>query len=303
MGNWDYLAETTGRLAAEIGYTCRIKIYPDGFTATAANRAVFRRAGWESDSPRRSGSRRDDIPEEVRAKDNAERSRRRAAAAMRDLALSNDWKYFVTFTLDRKKIDRYDAKAVTRKLNQWLDNRVRRKGLRYLIVPELHKDGALHYHGLVNDCLPVEDSGTISRPGDKKPRKPRSKKQRAEWIAAGGHIVYNMPDWTLGFSTAIELYGERMAAINYVAKYITKAESKCAGRWYYHSNNLLLPHVLYSDYDIDSLEADAAAYLLETGVSPDVIPQQLGRKYSQVQAINLTLFTHSQFLEGENENG
>lgn len=175
MGNWDYLANSTGRLSAKSGTLAGSKSIRTASRPPPQAAPFSAGLAGNQTVPVRSGSRRDDIPDEVRAKDNADRSRRRAAAAMRDLALSNDWKYFVTFTLDRQKIDRYDAKAVTRKLNQWLDNRVRRKGLRYLIVPELHKDGALHYHGLVNDCLPVEDSGTISRPGDKKPGNPEAR--------------------------------------------------------------------------------------------------------------------------------
>lgn len=34
-----------------------------------------------------------------------------------------------------------------------------------VLVPERHKDGAIHLHGFFNDALPLVDSGTISRPG------------------------------------------------------------------------------------------------------------------------------------------
>lgn len=91
-----------------------------------------------------------------------------------------------------EKVDRYDASAVTRKLNSWLDNQVRRKGLAYVLVAERHKDGAVHFHGFFNDALPVVDSGTLSIGGGK-PRKPRSARERARWLEQGAHVVYNLP--------------------------------------------------------------------------------------------------------------
>lgn len=282
-------------MEGEIGYTSRAKIYPNGISITSANRAIFRMPGWESDKPKKSNSKPRDIPQDIRDRDNLQRAQRRAASNLRDFALSNDWKYFVTFTLDQSRVDRYNVADMTRRLNTWLDNRVRRKGLKYIIVPELHKDGALHYHGLINDCLPATDSGTISRPGDKKPRKPRSKKQRDEWISAGGHVVYNLPDWSYGYSTAIELYGEKIAAVRYVCKYITKAPEKIGGRWFYHSSNLARPEILYGYQEIDSLEADAVEQLRREGVAEEQIAERVGRMYSQVESINLTLFTRSEY--------
>ena len=76
-----------------------------------------------------------------------QRAARRARAALRDLALCNDFDCFVTLTLDGAQVNRYDPKQVIQKLNRWADNKVRRDGLRYVLVPELHKDGAIHFHG------------------------------------------------------------------------------------------------------------------------------------------------------------
>lgn len=295
-----YFGSNCGLLKQEINHTCKVKIYPCGYSATAASRAIFRRPGWEAQpQPKKKNSLRD-IPAAVREKDNIERSRRRAAVALRDLALCNDWTWFVTLTLDPSKVDRYDPKEVTKRLNRWLDNRVRKNGLHYLIVPELHQDGALHYHGLFDDALPVTDSGTISRPGDKKPRRPRSKRRREQWLAEGGHVVYNLPSWSLGFSTAIGLYGERLAAINYVSKYITKATQKAAGRWYYHSSNLKQPDIMYNDMSLEELEAMAADELAGASLGPDQVRQQLGRQTVTVPAVNLTLFTHREYWEDDN---
>ena len=87
-------------------------------------------------------------------------------------------------------------------------------------------------------------------------RKPRSKAQRDEWLANGGQVVYNLPGWTLGFTTAMELYGEYPAAVAYVCKYIGKDGEKPAGRWYYSGGDLREPHVEYGELSPAQLAAD-----------------------------------------------
>lgn len=202
--------------------------------------------------------------------DSLARSKRRARTNVRDYALNTDFRYFVTLTLDGARIDRYDPKAVTKALSIWCDNQVRRKGLAYVLVAEEHKDGAIHFHGFFNDALPVVDSGTMVPPGGGKPRRPRSKAQRADWEAQGGRVVYNLPAWTLGFTTAIELYGDRHAAVGYVCKYITKAQSKVGGRWYYSGGKLGVPDVLWADLDMEAAAHGQEAHWFETDGLPGV---------------------------------
>lgn len=193
------------------------------------------------------------------------RSVRRARKAVRDLARSNDWAFFVTLTLDPAKVNRYSFAEVWKHMRHWLGNNVRRKGLTYLLVLEHHKDGALHAHGFFNDALEAVDSGTMSIPGRKAPVKVRSAAQRAAFERMGGHTVYNLPDWGWGFSTAIRLYGERDAAISYVCKYIGKEMSgadgaecgtpeKIGGRWYYSGGALQRPTVEWFDVDVREWE-------------------------------------------------
>lgn len=247
---------TLRKTGVVISRNCKQKIYPDGsMEFLFCNRRIFGRAGWEY-----SGWEEERADHEVLCADvsnekadaaaNVDRARRRARAALRDIALCSDFKYFVTLTLDKERVDRYDAGTVFRKLNNWLDNAVRRHGLTYVLVPEHHADGALHFHGLFNDALRRVDSGTLSIPGEKRPRRVRSKKQRAELIAAGARPVWNLPDWGLGFSSAIELYGERGQAVNYVCKYIGKEGEKIGGRWYYSGGKICRPEVRYLDADI-----------------------------------------------------
>lgn len=195
--------------------------------------------------------------ENQKDKDNLERATRRAARKVKGLCHCAKFKYFVTLTLDPNKIDRFDVPTIIRKMSQWCDNKVRRNGLSYILIPEKHKNGAIHFHGFFTDALEVVDSGTISRPGRKKPQRPRSKRQREEWLAEGGHTVYNLPAWTLGFTTAIELYGEKQQAINYVCKYLTKQVTengdKIGGRWYYHGGKFEEPVIRTDNLDLPSL--------------------------------------------------
>lgn len=161
-----------------------------------------------------------------------ERAMRRARANVRRLALANDFKYFVTLTVDPAKIDSYDVQAVTRRLSQWLSNRVKRDGLVYVLVPELHKSGRVHYHGFFNDAIEVVDSGHRDKEG---------------------HVIYNLPAWDYGFTTAIELYGDRHAAVGYTCKYIGKGVQKIGGRWYLSGGKLNKPVEKFVDITIGEL--------------------------------------------------
>lgn len=269
---------------SDIYHRSRQVHYPDGsMMIQASDRAIFREPGWESvgrpehdapgdpwgklraESPERHMALMEDEGYEMetaayaaavdaRKADSLARAQRRARNAVRDLALSNEFRYFVTLTLDQTKIDRYDIRAITKKLRTWADNAVRRKGLKYILVPELHRDGAVHFHGFFNDALAAVDSGTLSNGG--KPRRPRSEAERARLIEKGWHVVYNLPAWSLGFTTAIELYGEKRQAVAYVLKYISKAAEttgKIGGRWYYSGGELARPRVTYDDIDPDAL--------------------------------------------------
>lgn len=268
-------------------FSCgRRKEYPNGdYELLVCSRPIFRVPGWEEHFSEEIAAKRLKIdqfsawtPEVTRAlrdlgwdappddcpearEENVRRAARRAASRIRDIALCNDMAYFVTLTLDQTKIDRYDIKAITKKLNGWLDNLVRRQGLKYVIVPERHKDGAYHFHGLINEQPKMVSSGTWIIPGKKRPVRPRSARQAAAWRRLGAgrgyDEVFNWEAWPLGFTTAIRLYGDYHAAVGYVCKYISKqareAEGKIAGRWYFSGGDLLGPVVTYPDISVDDL--------------------------------------------------
>ena len=216
----------------EITHNTIVYAYPDGaIDVICAADPIFREPGWEAagwaeaegpkPTPREAGKKAEGA--------DMERSMRRARAKLRRLALANQFEYFVTLTLDPARIDRYDGAAVVKALGRWADNMVRRHGLRYILVPERHKDGAFHFHGfMAGPGLKARDSGV-------------------EW---DGRPVYNLPQWQLGFTTAQRLYGDYHAAGGYCCKYIGKeAGERPLGRWYYSGGALQEPRKIYGDRD------------------------------------------------------
>lgn len=76
----------------------------------------------------------------------------RSKSTVMELALCNEWKYFVTLTLDKNKYDRFNLKKFQKDLSQWVRNyrRLYDADIQYLLIPEMHHDGAWHMHGLMN---------------------------------------------------------------------------------------------------------------------------------------------------------
>lgn len=246
------------KTAGEVSHFCKVYTYPCGVVdILCSTKPIFREAGWEEAAwakpkklPPEAASEAEaeeapeaeeqlcfslepeaplTEPEAEEAGPKAEdimRSMRRAKSRVRRLALANDFRWFVTLTLSPEKVDRYDDTQVIRKLTTWAHNQVRRKGLRYILVPERHKDGALHFHGFFSDALEAVASG-----------------HRDEQ----GHMIYNLPGWSLGFTAAIEVYGDYAGAVAYVCKYIGKQGDKPAGRWYYSGGELKEPEALYCE--------------------------------------------------------
>lgn len=130
---------------ADVFSNARVKVYPSVDVLQVANAPIFRAPGWEPQE------RTYYVPPKGKGKDPdraQDVSRARAKAAVRDIARCNRFDFFFTWTLDPKLIDRYDPDAVKRAVNTHLKNLSSRKGFRYVIVPEFHKDGAIHFHGL-----------------------------------------------------------------------------------------------------------------------------------------------------------
>lgn len=202
-------------------------------------------------------------PEPKTKADYLDASRRRARRKIFDYCICNEFDCFITLTLDRSLIDRSDYTAVIKKLNNFLGNRVRRRGLKYIGVPELHSNGGLHFHfAATSSAFRLIDSGTVSVPGRKKPIKVFTA-DRLGVPLEERHTVYNIVDWKLGFSTCIKTYGDRGALATYLSKELMKdcqkrlardgSIDKIGGRWYLHGGDLRKPVCRLENIDYKSL--------------------------------------------------
>lgn len=202
----------------DVLYNARIKIYPnDIYKYTVFNKLIFN--PYNAELINKNNNRVD-----YTKSDNSftrDDSIKRAKDKIFDIAFVNSslWQYFVTLTLDKTKIDRYDKKVINKKLKDWLYNMVRNYNFNYLVIPEYHKDGAIHFHGLISgDCLRLSYVGF-----DKK-----------------GRELYNLDSWRLGFSSCVRLDDNRAAVSSYITKYVTKDTSKILGNVYYAGGHNLL---------------------------------------------------------------
>lgn len=138
-----------------------------------------------------------------------ERSIRRTKRAVKDYVLMNPFDMFATFTF---RSDRYDIDKIKSKMANWLKSQQKRNGqFSYLIVPEFHKDGALHFHALVNGY-----TGKVNRSYGSNTGQP---------LKENGRDVYELPGYKLGFNSVIYIDDNpesRGKVGSYLLKYITK---------------------------------------------------------------------------------
>lgn len=143
---------------------------------------------------------------------------RRAQRAIEDLALCNDWEWFVTCTLSPKKYpNRLDLDGFRSDLMLFLRHERQRTGQQYaaLLVPELHKNKeGWHMHGLLHG-IPAEDL-QLFQLGSRLPQHIRVK-------LLCDLQVYDWPRYAERFGFVdVEPLRSRDAAARYITKYISK---------------------------------------------------------------------------------
>ena len=154
-----------------------------------------------------------------------ESSLSRARRIVLEYALCNDWKYFCTFTLDKEKYDRFNLEVFKKDFTQWIrDQRKKYKKLgldldaKFLLVPELHNDGAWHIHGLFGDITPLTIPFYYERmQGMKIPDK----------LFNNGY--FDWPEYRKKFGfCSLGLIKDKVRCGFYVSKYITETlQSSC----------------------------------------------------------------------------
>ena len=150
----------------------------------------------------------EDLQNDLRKEENQKHSLSSSVSRSKNnlyrIARSNEWEYFITFTFNPKQVDSTNYEVVSNIVSSWFSNlRKTSPDLKYLAVPELHKDKKkYHYHALISnaDSLILSDSGKVDQ---------------------DGCPIYNIDSWKWGFTTASKIK-DNAKVTNYIGKYITK---------------------------------------------------------------------------------
>lgn len=198
---------------------------------------------------------------------NIERASRRAKINAFDFIMSNaDLDTFGTFTFrPDEDVDRSNYDDCYNKLKTFLSNRVQRNGLKYIVVPEHHKSGDIHFHGIMN-------SGAL--------KLARAHSPAGRAITQNGQAVYNITDWRAGFSTA-KIIGktdeDRVKVAKYIFKYMGKQMGqKIGGRYCLIGGaDMQRPRYIYADEIEEIPDYDTAVYSREVNVSSNLNYKEL----------------------------
>lgn len=190
-----------------------LKKYREDYYKIILHRQI-RRAGYEAidgEEEHRSG-RKNTVENEGKSEEGLSRTK----SKIFELAICNNWECFVTLTLNPEYHDRKDLKSYKTKLSTWIKNynRLHQTDIKYLLIPENHKDGSWHMHGLIMG-LPTEHLHEFTE-NEKLPIK-------ILIAIKQGHKLYSWPAYAraFGYISISEIINAESVS-KYVTKYITK---------------------------------------------------------------------------------
>lgn len=190
--------------------------------------------------------------------ENINRSVRRSKMLIEDVIISNKWSLWVTFTFNKKYVDRYDFNKCRKIMNNWLH---RQKDLQYIIVPEFHKDGAVHFHGLLHNY-----NGTLTDSGLK---------------TKNGQVIYNS-SFSSGFDRFIKIDDNYLALANYISKYVTKDMPVIFGRKRFQTSQDLIRPINHKNV---AFRSQLIHHIRQS--EPEYINDKLELHYIAKTAINM----------------
>ena len=246
-------------------HNAKTKYYPDSsFKLTCASQPVFKEPGWECDETYVKLPKPKDMTNTPRND-----SARRAKEKIFDIVKLNHFEWYVTLTLNSSVVNRYDVVEIRKVIHSFFSNAVQRKNASYVVVPELHKDGAIHLHGFLSGAFSFVLSDTVKHKACKKPIKISTAK-RYKYDLSECKPVYNIKDWRYGFSTAIKLDDDssKTRIAKYTTKYITKDLSKIFGSFYFAGGKDLTRVAPFFVFDLnyDNCDYQSKSFCAETGV-------------------------------------
>lgn len=166
---------------------------------------------------------------------NSENARFSSRNRLVELIKANpDFCYFFTGTFDPKKWNSKNFPEIYKPLRRFLQN----KGIKYILVAELHQSGAIHFHGVFNETVePYLENFDLSK---KIPKRIR------DGILKEDRNLFNFPSYAKRFGwVSIEKIRNLDAVACYVSKYITKSfedeKNRISYRRFFASKNLSRP--------------------------------------------------------------
>lgn len=169
-----------------------------------------------------------------------------------DLAYNNKdlFEYFITLTFDFRKDEVYSHEKAVEKLQNWIDNQKHQnKNMTYILVPEFHKSGRLHFHGLVGNVPKWKLSKAIN-PHTNKP------------ILKNGIQIYNLDNYNIGFTTISKIKSKEKVTC-YISKYATKELITLKNKKrYWYSRNLKKPTT-----ELDYIDLSLKEYFINNDIT------------------------------------
>lgn len=190
----------------------------------------------------------------------------RARTRVFELAICNDFDYFITLTINDEKLDRYDLKGYIKKLGQFIRDYRKKLGadIQYLLIPEKHINGAWHVHGLIKG-IP------------------------ADQLKKNEHGYLDWEDYKKRFGyCSIDKIRNQEAVSKYITKYIRKSFDTDRGvtdkesKLYYCSRGLRRPQKkkegTLNSWELDKIPFDYENEYVRVGILT-------GQEYEQVLSI------------------
>lgn len=203
----DFTCTQEGLYAYNVGI---LKQYTPSYYKLIEMRAL-RIVGYEERDPKQV-SKKNTAGNTAKLRESLSRSK----SKVYELAVCNQWEHFVTLTLNGKLHDRYNLDESVRQISKWFNNLNYRSSLniRYLLVPEPHKDNAWHFHGLFSGIPP-----NLLEPFKLDDNIPTYIRE----LLLSGHEICNFPLYQDKFGwVTVEPIRDNVRAAKYITKYITK---------------------------------------------------------------------------------
>jgi hypothetical protein len=199
----------------------------------------------------------------------------RARSRIFEYAYCNPWAYFVTFTLDKTKYNRYDLEAFKKDFVKFICNLNRKEGvdIKFLLIPETHIDGAWHMHGFIMG-LPSEELRLFTLE-EHLPTYIRDKLKE-------GQQVYDWNKYRKKFGFCdLEPIRNHEACAKYVTKYISKSLAA--------DITTLGAHLYYCSKGLKKAEIKAKGHFSGELKCPDYINEYCSVKWYPVGKLDTLL--------------